>query len=552
MFDLGNAISGLSGQTNGSTPASAATTRQIRSLLQDETVQVISSLQLNQLASLTFHESMSGADDLAETIFETIGTVLSKPTTSTPLALTKALVTTKHLLLCGSEQALPEAVFLGKHIDQLTNYNTVLLAQQQQGAAGMLMRIKGGGVDKGGPVRDSASQVLKLMTNREYLMDQRNKSADPNSLVPIGSREKAGFVSDEVRLYTLKRRIAEEQRQQQKSNLAKAHNSFGSGYTSKDGKVIVGAAHGLDEMLKLQEREKRAFSDSGGKNGGGYVAPTLAGAADPMMSTQFAVSSAVVEPAEDLLDMGSGDALTSSAEPETDPVDLLDFGESSTSHPTGETKPQNDLLEPNIMGLGGADIFAATLGSKVKKEKELSPTDLLGGLSLDSLSVPPMPMEKPPPVPLSSAPPPVLMEHPPQTSMPSAPPPVPPMNGMIVNESYAQQQPQSTDPFAGLDSFFAPTLNGGDQAATPSYSGPSTANINSMYVTSSATMVSPSFQNTSLSVRHGWPASSGDANTNDDQNSFVMGGATGAGLVPTAPAPGAPPPPPPAGIDMYY
>ena len=109
------------------------------------------------------------------------------------------------------------------------------------------------------------------------LRELRNSSADPNSLVPIGN-DRVAFVSDDVRHFMLKKRIQEQYKLHTKSNLVKESGGFGAGYASKDGKSVVGAAHGLEEMIKQAEIANRKFTDTG--KSGGYDLPKLSDFSD--------------------------------------------------------------------------------------------------------------------------------------------------------------------------------------------------------------------------------------------------------------------------------
>jgi ENTH domain len=244
------------------------TEQRITVLLYDDNYQVISSFELNQIASLTYHEgSMVGAIDINEKIIDSLLTIVSKPADYSPLTIEKALTVTKHVLIFGCSKVIHSIrVTLGRFVEELQTYNTALLAQQQTGATGIFMRLKGGSVDKGGPVRDLAVVVTQYMQNDSVLQFERNTQADPNSLVPIGDRTKVSFVSDDARLRYLKRKIEHQQMMDQRSNLAKATDGFGAGYMSRDGKNVVGAAHGIDEMIRQAQRTKNQFTDDGTNN----------------------------------------------------------------------------------------------------------------------------------------------------------------------------------------------------------------------------------------------------------------------------------------------
>jgi hypothetical protein len=232
-----------------------------KKLLLDEDEHVITSFELNKIAFWTYHEaSIADGDDLCELVIELLHSILSKPEAFTPVTLQKTLAVTKHILIYGAEVVINQAICLGSHVEKLLTYNTILMAQKKQGIEGFFLQIKGGGVDRGGPVRDIASSVHALLSDVDLLQLERRTKADPTSLVPVGT-QKAAFITDEVRLYALKKRMEHEQRLETRSNLAKADGGFGGGYMSRDGTTHVGAAHGIEEMLKQAEKEKKRFSD---------------------------------------------------------------------------------------------------------------------------------------------------------------------------------------------------------------------------------------------------------------------------------------------------
>ena len=195
-----------------------------------------------------------------------------------------------------------------------------------------------GGVDRGGPVREVATDVCRLLANINQLRQIRNANASPNSLVPIGD-DSVGFVSDEVRLMVLKKRIEEEHRIRLQSNLAKSEGSFGGGYNSRDGNVVVGAAHGIEEMIKMAKKETSKYSD----DSRGYVSRDAALLAELEAESQAAK-------AVDLL--GSDNPASNERTPQQPPgteVDLLDFGatvdaSSNLVTPAGDLLGQTDLL----------------------------------------------------------------------------------------------------------------------------------------------------------------------------------------------------------------
>lgn len=236
-------------------------------LLYDDAVQVISSFELNQLASLTYHDSNSAGvlttqPDLTDVLIDHFEQIQSQPINYSTMSVQKSLVVTKHILLIGAEKVVPRIKQqLGRHMEALCQYNTVLLAQQQQTGA-WLMRLKGGGVDKGGPVREIANVLHNLLLlSPAQLQFERSTAADPNSLVPVGHKQQVAFCTDEARWRYLQRRMQEQQSVQRRSNLAKASDGFGSGYMAANGKTVVGAAHGIEEMLRQQKKEEDRFTD---------------------------------------------------------------------------------------------------------------------------------------------------------------------------------------------------------------------------------------------------------------------------------------------------
>jgi hypothetical protein len=243
------------------------TEQRIAVLLYDDSIQVISSFELNQLASLTYHESnilTSSRHDMVEILLDHLEQITTQPINYSILSVQKALAVTKHLLLHGAEKIIPLITQqLGRLIDTLRQYNTVLAAQQQSTA--WLIRIKGGGVDTAGPVRELAEQIMNLLYSSQQLQFERCTHADPNSLVPIGDRSQVAFITDDVRYAQLKLRMQQERSIQTKSNLVKASDGFGSGYMSTNGRNVVGAAHGIEEMLKAKAKEEQRFTDESSK-----------------------------------------------------------------------------------------------------------------------------------------------------------------------------------------------------------------------------------------------------------------------------------------------
>jgi hypothetical protein len=209
--------------------------------------------------------------------------------------------------------------------------------RQPAGLAALALRVKGGGVDRGGPVRAAADRVASLWSDPDRYRELRSRAADPGSLVPVGSASRAGFVADEARLRALRRRVELEAASGVTSNLQKPEGGFGSGYNSRDGKAVVGAAHGIEEMIRRAEREKRRFQDD--ESGPGQM-PKVDGRGDPLPA--FATASAAAAAPEfseyrapALLDC----TLAPAPAPHHEEADLLDFGA-----PAASDGPPDDLL----------------------------------------------------------------------------------------------------------------------------------------------------------------------------------------------------------------
>jgi len=253
MDFLDNAVTGAIPVITGIKVMSPAE-KQLRPILFDEGIQVLSNFELNQIASLTYN------DITCDEIFELIEQICRKPLDHTPLNLQKSLIATKHVLVFGSEKTVNNAYGILDYIKALLEFNTVLMTQKQGGAMSFFQTLQGGGVDKGGPVREAAGEVVKLLSNINELRQIRTSSASKDSLVPVGDAGVA-FVTDDVRLYILKRKIEEEKKIRIRSNLKKSEGGFGAGYTSQNGKSVVGASHGIEEMIKMANIQTNKFSD---------------------------------------------------------------------------------------------------------------------------------------------------------------------------------------------------------------------------------------------------------------------------------------------------
>ena len=358
------------------TKSSQQIKQQLLSVLQDERVQSLSSLDLNQWASLTFHEGQHSAeDDLCECLFATLAQVLKQQPSPqySPLALLKALAVAKHMLLLGADRVVQEARVLGPPAAALQeNYNTALLAQQTGGATGFLMRLKGGSVDQGGPVREAAEEIVQLLMNPALLQQQRARAADPNSLVPVGSSSQLAFCTDEMRYRALQQKI--QQQTEIKSNLKKATDGFGSGYNASDGKSVVGAAHSIEEMMRHAQRQEQKFSEEATTSTNQeafseYTAPTaadfLTSASTPTTDLLFASPPTNhTDNTVDLLSLSSEPAVVSAhAQPQQ--ADLLGFDETTTTT-AASSLPTNDLLSLGAQNGGASAIDPLSTSSNTE------------------------------------------------------------------------------------------------------------------------------------------------------------------------------------------
>ena len=127
---------------------------------------------------------------------------------------------------------------------------------------GRIQRIKGGNVERGEPVRNAANDILNLLHDVVMFQKLRAQSQDPDSLVPVGHKEEVAFVSDDIRKAISQEKLKKRKQQFQvnvKSNLKTPDEAiFGAGYTSKDGSTVVGAAHGIEDMLRIAELQTNA------------------------------------------------------------------------------------------------------------------------------------------------------------------------------------------------------------------------------------------------------------------------------------------------------
>lgn len=502
--------------------------KELRPLLFDDGCQILSSFELNKIASLTY------GDIVCDEIFELIESIVAQPMNHSTLTVQKTLVVLKHILIYGSAKCVNSGYGIGKFVESLTTFNTVLAAQQQQGATAFLQRLQGGGVDRGGPIREAALQVQKLLLNINDLQRIRNESASADSLVPIGD-EKVAFITDEVRHFLLKRRIEKQERIEIKSNLAKSQGGFGAGYSAKDGKNVVGAAHGIEEMLKMAKRGKSKFTDDENMHGPSPEDKILEELAAEAKREKELVAQAAAARNVALLDVEG----TNAPKPSGGDFDLLDFGSQVQSPAVPGLQSTTDLLsgfgntnsggtgETNdLLGLSGgmsqntSDLVSLTAGGLGAGGGDgLFGLPQTSHMQSSSLTVDPF-------APVAS------------TSQPSMAPAslyATDLGGMMRNMSLGSTSlmPSNEDRFAALDALAELP---GAQASIPSSNsflptmgGPQLPTIQSM-VTPGSGHVAPTYGD----AREG--------NSGND-NPWVMGGSAGTGLDPLAPAPAVPPPP---------
>jgi len=310
----------------------------LASTLYDDGLQYMTTLDMNRAASYTFGYrnaidirgmANSGSDGgggecIAEEMWQLLlNCTLQLCTQHSILAITKTLHLLQHVLLHGSEACVLDGQLLYRIemiVEPLRHLNTALLEQKmleqilnncnndtggsdtQGGRSGSstattatnhdgivhqlsqlgslatatIMKIRGGSVDKGHPVRVAACKVYDTVHTPNVLRQLRYQQQPSSSLVPIGSSKQVGYITDDARYRMLQERVIKEETTQKqkemkekqqyqltKSNLAgnSATNSFGGGYTSGggtstgSGTVVVGAAHSLADMIASAKYE---------------------------------------------------------------------------------------------------------------------------------------------------------------------------------------------------------------------------------------------------------------------------------------------------------
>ena len=298
--------------------------------LLDDRIEYISTLDLNRAASYTFGYQYNGVESVACELWElTLDAVLLKCTEHSVLALTKTISLVEHVLVNGSEGVCMDGALLHRVevavgplrelntalveqgiVERILNYdnqrnddnytnnnnnnnkngNDVILDTIQglgeqlnnfsNRAAATMLKLRGGSIDKAHPVRTAANKLYTLVSNPNNLRQKRlqtSQTRSPNDpLVPIGSANKVGFITDEGRYELLQRQMKREEREhrdkqlreeqklkQTRSNLLgpASTDAFGGGYytgaTNNNGgkSQVVGAAHSLEDMIKSAKFE---------------------------------------------------------------------------------------------------------------------------------------------------------------------------------------------------------------------------------------------------------------------------------------------------------
>ena len=576
----------------GSNSSAKQTKQALLKVLQDDSLQMLSSLELNQWATLTFQDNSNRAraqaqvqhhttaaaaadigkdDDLCECLFATLRDVMSQPLAYSPIAIHKALAVAKHMLLLGATRVMNEGRVLLPAVTALLNYNTALLAQQQTGATGFLLRLKGGTQDQGGPIRDEATVLHRLLTDPALLQRERAAAAaaaaaaDPNdttaTLVPVGNKQQIVFCTDEMRLQVLQRTI--QQQQQLKSNLVAqvSRDGFGGGYVSKDGKSVVGAAHSLEEMMQHAARQENKFTDDDdgdqhnqnhhGSGGGAvafaeYVAPTLiqqqqlafATPPRPSLYPESDLLGTISSTSNTAFDTATGDLLSMSPPNNHHEVgqqqqaDLLGFDQ-ATAATTSQALPlqQHSTAENHdLLSLSNN----STTNSSNNIMKSTSSSFYSGAMNVGGAT------NNDPFANLSA------------TSSSSQPPPPPPQQqqspSMLIGSRTSQTTTMTTTMgnhrMNAFDSLNPLAAGGSSSSSSSTYGGARVSGSNNKPTLSAMSAFRTNVNDVGVSMMGGMSMNKSNHIENDD-NAFVMGGDVGSGLDPIGRAPAAPPPSPP-------
>jgi len=215
--------------------------KKVGAYIYDDKVTGATSFDMHNIAALTFGETQ------CQEVFAIIKEGINIDE-STPLTIEKSLKLLKHLITHGAERCVDAAWDLADDVEGLESYNTALLR-------GAVHHIIGGGVDKGEPVRIVANELKELLADDSRIREERKKNADPNALVPLGSKD--DFVEPAV--------LAAQSKQPLKSNTEELGVTFGSAGQS----TVIGAAYSLEDMMKkANEQPERYFDDRRRMSGG--------------------------------------------------------------------------------------------------------------------------------------------------------------------------------------------------------------------------------------------------------------------------------------------
>jgi len=389
---------------------------------------------LNELGGGTHGISIAG--EMWELI---VDLTLSKYTQHSVLALTKTIHLIQHVLLHGSETCVMDGQLLYRiemAVNPLRNLNTALVEQQmveqilntenrdraendialtaegigqqltQLGtrATATMLKLRGGSVDQGHPVRVAATKLYDIVSMPNNLRQLRNHQQQPSSLVPIGSTKQVGYITDEGRLRLLQEKMAAEEAKlkqnqwaeqqklkQTRSNLhaKSAIDSFGGGYASSSNGTgtnrVVGAANSLEDMINSAkyelEQHKRKQKQGVAKAKKGYSDNPMAHARE------------VAEMERNSLEMDPD-----FVQKEKALQDALEYLEEMQKM---EQEKVSDLLEGDLLGNpsstagGGMPSMAAPFGSNSHAGADLlgfdtnpnpPTTDIFGGSTLSNIT----------------------------------------------------------------------------------------------------------------------------------------------------------------------
>ena len=278
----------------------------------DDSFEYMTTLDMNRAASFTFgyqnsygqngtaSNDLSGGthgESISNQLWEfLIDSILNRSTHHSVLALCKTIHLIQHILIHGSENSVMSVDLLYRiemACNPLRTLNTALTEQrivesilngektglENDGmfqlsnlsikATATMLKLRGGSIDKGLPVRTAASDLFNMVSTVDNLKRLRiEQASNSNSLVPVGTVKQVGFITDEARYRLLQQKMAKEeslekqkkyQEEQQmkatRSNLCgvSATDGFGGGYVGST--QVVGAAHSLEDMIKSAKYE---------------------------------------------------------------------------------------------------------------------------------------------------------------------------------------------------------------------------------------------------------------------------------------------------------